>query len=235
MSYSRSIAPVATPNSDMLTSMMAGIGMNVAARPNLDANIEDTLYFASLEGMDHDDLRTLALVTQWLSVHLRRLNADRMVRLISACPSERARIYWKAVAVWQTKDRRLTRLLSIYRGPQIDLLPSGTDFQIKRRGEDLRFRGGPLRVPAGTLREREEDILRPEELAVRHPVYRWRILAGPTYRADMLAHLERNPHVSTSELARLAYGSFATAHEAKRDWITLAATPFISWTSFGGS
>ncbi|RJO68776.1 MAG: hypothetical protein C4523_06870 [Myxococcales bacterium] len=200
--------------------------MNVAAKPDVDANIEDTLYFASIEGMDRDDLRTLSLVTQWLSVHLRRLNADRMVRLISACPSERVRIYWKAVAVWQAKDRRLARLLSVYRGPQIDLLPSGTDFLIRRRGEDPRFMGGPLRVPAGTLREREADILRPEELVARHPVYRWRILVGPTYRADMLAFLERNPALSASELARLAYGSFATAHEVKRDWSTFA-TPCV--------
>ena len=66
------------------------------------------------------------------------------------------------------------------------------------------------------LRERESDILSPQELASRHPAYRWRILVGPTYRADMLAHLENNPGLSASELARLAYGSFATAHEVKR-------------------
>lgn len=221
MSYSRRIAPTAAPDPETLSSMMAGIGMNIAATPDRNANIEDTLYFASIEGMDHDDLRTLSLATQWLSVHLRRINADRMIRLISACPSERVRCYWKAVAVWQPKDRRLARLLKTYRGSRIDLLPSGTDFQIGRRGEDLRFADGPLRVSAGTLREREADILSPEELAARHSVYRWRILVGPSYRADMLAFLERNPALSTSDLARLAYGSFATAHEVKRDWSML--------------
>ena len=221
MSYNRRITPACTPDPETLSSMMAGIGMNIAANPDRYANIEDTLYFTSIEGMDHDDLRTLSLVTQWLSVHLRRINADRMIHLISACPSERVRCYWKAVAVWQAKDRRLARLQFVYRGSRVDLLPAGTDFQISRRGQDLRFANGPLRTPAGMLRERAADILSPEELAARHPVYRWRILVGPSYRADMLAFLERNPALSTSQLARLAYGSFATAHDVKRDWNTL--------------
>ncbi|HQL56756.1 MAG: hypothetical protein ACOX51_12010 [Myxococcota bacterium] len=227
MSYSRSIAPSAVPDPETLSSMMAGIGMNVATTPDWNANIEDTLYFASIEGMEHYDLRTLSLVTQWLSVHLRRVNADRIIRVVSACPFERVRSYWKAVAVWQSKDRRLVRLLDTYRGSRIDLLPSGTDFQISRRGEDTRFVNGPLRVPVGTLRERESDILSPQELASRHPAYRWRILVGPTYRADMLAHLENNPGLSASELARLAYGSFATAHEVKRDWSVLSMTQSV--------
>ena len=36
---------------------------------------------------------------------------------------------------------------------------SGTEFQIKRRGEDERFLGSKLRVPKGTLRDRLEDVL----------------------------------------------------------------------------
>ena len=62
----------------------------------------------------------------------------------------------------------------------------------------------------------------PEELARRHRVYHYRVLVGPTYRADMWAALERNPSLSSSDLARSAYGSFATAWRVKHDFALLA-------------
>jgi hypothetical protein len=101
--------------------------------------------------------------------------------------------------------------------PRADLLRTGTDFQISRRGEDQRFRNGPLRVPAGVLRDRPADILGPQALAKRHDTYRYRVLIGPTYRADMWALLDREPSLSASELARKADGSFSTAWQVKHD------------------
>jgi hypothetical protein len=41
---------------------MVGIGMNFAAAAAHDPNIEDTLLFASLEAMERDDLRVLAVL-----------------------------------------------------------------------------------------------------------------------------------------------------------------------------
>jgi hypothetical protein len=40
------------------------------------------------------------------------------------------------------------------------------------------------------LRDRPADILDPQALAKRHDTYRYRVLMGPTYRADMWALLE---------------------------------------------
>ena len=76
-------------------------------------------------------------------------------------------------------------------------------------------------MPAGILRDRKEDVLSPIELARRHGAYRRRILLGPSYRADMWAELDRDPGLSVAELARLSYGSFATAWHVKRDWEVL--------------
>jgi len=225
MSFSRLLMPATHPTETELTEMLAGIGMNVAARAKDDANIEDTLYYASLDGLVRDDLRALSLVTQWLDVHIRRVNAVRIVRLIALTDVDRMRAYWSAIAHWHIKDRRFSRLLSLYKGPTLDLLSSGTEFHIRRRGEDPRFKGSMLRVPNEVLRVRDSDVLSPMELARRHRAYRWRIIAGPTYRADMLALLETDPTLSVAELARKTYGSFATAHEVKRDWETLRNSP----------
>lgn len=113
------------------------------------------------------------------------MNADRLVRLVGAHPSERVRAYWSAIATWLKKDRRLARLGGAYDGAPIELLPTGTEFQVKRRGEDERFTGSKLRVPKGTLRDRHEDVLPPEVLVRRHAGYRNRVLMGPSFRADV--------------------------------------------------
>jgi len=73
-------------------------------------------------------------------------------------------------------------------------------------------------VPGGILRDRKGDVLTPTELARIHGGYGRRILLGPSYRADMWAELDREPGLSAAELARRAYGSFATAWRVKRDW-----------------
>jgi hypothetical protein len=100
-------------------------------------------------------------------------------------------------------------------------LESGTEFLIKRKGEDARFEGTCLRVPNETLRHRPSDILSPEELAKIHDAYRQRIMIGPSYRADMWAELERVGEIPASQLARKAFGSFATAWQVLRDWSIL--------------
>jgi hypothetical protein len=152
MAFSRSISPEPIPAPDQLTARMVGIGMNFAANAEADADIEGTLLHASVLGMDGGDLRVLAVMTTWLGVHHTHVNADRLVRLVGAHPSERVRAYWAAVATWLKKDRRLARLAGEYEDAPIELLPTGTAFQLQRRGEDERFTGSKLRVPKGTLR-----------------------------------------------------------------------------------
>ena len=143
------------------------------------------------------------------------------MRCVSEHPSQRVRAYWSAVATWLGKDRRLARLRKLYDGGTVDLLPVGTDFQITRRGEDERFSGSVLRVPAGTLRDREADVLTPAELARRHAGYRNRVRLGPTWRADVWTVLERAPHAPVAEIAKRAGCSFATAWQVVRDFSLL--------------
>ena len=220
MAFSRAKA---TPlEGDSLTSAMVGIGMNFAAKAAAQPNIENTLFFASIAAMEHDDLRVLAILVTWFGVNASWVNADRLIKLVGTRKSPRVRALWSALACWQERDRRFARLICLYRGPTMDLLTVGTDFQIRRHGEDPRFAGSVLRVPANILRDRAADVLTPTELARRHRAFRRRVMMGPGYRADMWAALEAEPRLSAADLARRTYGSFATAWNVRRAFATLA-------------
>jgi hypothetical protein len=218
MVFSRKLAPEQVPGHDALTSAMAGIGMGFATSAALEPNIEDTIFFASAEAMDASDLRVIAMLMGWFGVHHAWVNADRLTKLVSTRASERASALWSALASWQGSDRRYARLAGRYRGPRLDLLAAGTEFQIRRHGEDPRFEGSCLRVPANLLRDRAGDIAPPEQLARQHRTYRYRVMMGTSYRADCWAALESEPGLSPSELARRTYAAFATAWHAKRDF-----------------
>jgi len=223
MTFSRSNCPEPTPAPDELTARMVGIGMNFAAKAEGNADIESTLLHASVLGMVDGDLRVLAVLTTWLGVHHTHVNADRLVRLVVTHPSERVRAYWAAAATWLKKDRRLARLAGAYKGAPLELLPTGTEFQLKRRGEDERFTRSKLRVPKGTLRDRHEDVLSPEVLVRGHAGYRNRVLMGPSFRADVWTALEHAPELSIADAARKASCSFATAWQAAQDYRLLRA------------
>ncbi len=223
MPFSRTLVPAASLGPAALTSAMVGIGMRFAAEPAPDPNIEDTLLFASLEAMENQDLRVLAILVTWLGVHAPWVNADRLTKIAAAQESARVRALWSALARWQGRDRRFARLARIYTSGRLDLLAVGTDFQVKRHGEDPRFAGSALRVPANVLRDRAADVDAPAELARHHHAYRCRVTIGPTYRADMWAALEDDPTLSAAALARKTYGSFATAWHVRRDFAVLAA------------
>lgn len=220
MAFKRVLAPDGFATGPELTRHLVGIGFNFGGQ-GYPANIEDTLVAASIEGLERDDLRVLSVLVDWLDVHLERVNADRLQRLVPEVSTKRVQAFWSAVATWKRNDARF-RAFRNSNGPLVELLRVGNAFQLARRGEDERFAGTRLKVPAGVLRHREGDVLSPGALAKRHPAYRERIRTGPSYRADAWAVLEREPTLSAAELARRIYSSFAAAWEARRDFVLLA-------------
>jgi hypothetical protein len=218
MGYSRLIFPVEVPSGQVLTANMAGIGMHFHAEANREANIEDTIFYASVDGTEQGDLRTLSVLMRWLAGHSRWVIADRLIRLVSASESPRVQAFWSAVAHWKKSDWRFVRLAKLYQGPRLDLLETGTDFLIQRHGEGEKFKDSPLRVPASVLRDREMDVAPIEATQKHHRALHYRVVMGPCFRADMWAVLDHEPAISASELARRTYGSFATAWQVKKDW-----------------
>ena len=223
MAFERVVRPERWTTGDELTGALVGIGCNLAAAPLSEPNFEDTLLSASIEGMDRHDLRVLDLLVTWLEVHHAHVNADRLIRAASTLESDRAKAFWAAVGRWLEADRRFARLVGIYTGPRVDGLPGRSTYSLQQKGEDPDFLDTPIRIPDGTLPCRRSDVLPPTELARRHRAYHYRVLMGPSYRADMWAALERTPDLSCAELARATYGSFATAWQVKADWELLAA------------
>jgi hypothetical protein len=189
MSPSRTIAP----GHDELTAAMVGIGMRFAAPGAVSPNIEDTIFFASEEGMDRDDLRTLALLVTWFGVHSAWVNASRLTRLVKTRGSARVQAFWSALAGWQSKDIRFSRLKALAARERISVPSSASIFLVRRHGEDLRFKGSPIRVAANVLRDRPEDVLSPAELARIHRVYRNRMqnLSSKASRSPRRRNIQR--------------------------------------------
>lgn len=225
MTFSRALLPLEPEGNKALTSDMVAIGMNFAARSAGQPNIEDTLFFASHEAMENQDLRVLSIFVTWFGIHAAWVNADRLTKLVDLTSSLRVRALWSALCFWQKKDHRFARLTRSYSGPRLDVTQEGTEFQIKRFGEDPRFQGSGIRVAANLFRDRPTDVLSPAELALRHRAYRWRVVMGPSYRADMWAALEQDRTLSAAELARKTYGSFATAWRVRRDFGLVGKLP----------
>lgn len=142
MGYKREIQPRMLPTGEDLTRALVGIGMLFTGAAASDPNLEDTLLAASVEGLEREDLRVLAVLVTWLEIHHPWLNADRLVDLAGACPGDRVKAFWCAMGRFLAKDRRLGKLAWLYQGPRLDLLGTGTEFHLRRSGEDPRFQGG---------------------------------------------------------------------------------------------
>ena len=218
MAHSRAIAPALAPSTDALTADMVGIGMLVGGDGSRDPNIEDTLLFASVDGMERGRparaggaghlVRRPLRARERRSAHPARGAAGveagpRLLERAGALASRRPPLRAAGAQLPGTAGRS---------ADDRDRLPGRT----ARRGPALRR--VELRAPANVLRDRPADVLTPAELAKRHSAYRWRLVIGPTYRADMWAALEREPGLSAAALARATYGSFASAWQARRDF-----------------
>lgn len=234
--YKRNLSPATTFDHDALTRAMVGIGMNFAADPLKDQNIEDTLLAASQAALRDNDLRTLSVLMTWLHVHHRVVIVERLTKLVVAVADLKLRAFWCSVARSLQSDKRFAKLAQIFdEAVRVELLPVGTEFQVRRHGIDPRFAQGPLVVPAGTLRDRLDDVLTPTKAARLHTGYRYRVQMGPSYRADMWAALDTDARLHAAALARKTYGSYATAHDARRDWQTLHDAATSSTTSRSSS
>ncbi len=218
MSFRRHLSPSSFPSGDELTQKMIGLGFRFAGEPSYNANIEDVLLAASLEGLQHD-LRVLSLLVDWIDIHYQYINADRLIQLIKKnlrLQPPLFRFFWSALAQ-RLPDTRFLKLKKLAPKTRINFPEKQTDFLISRNGEDPRFQKTCLRIPNKFLRHRPEDILSPGELAKIHLAYRFRVLLGPTYRADMWATLAQTPNMTTADLARTCYGSYPTAYLIKHN------------------
>ncbi len=221
MSFKRENLPSQFATKDELSKDMAAIGFLITAEGSENPNIENTLIAASIEGLQ-GDLRTLSLLVNWLEIHHAAINADRLTKMIRSLQKDKILVcFWSATAKNILTDPRFMKLRRLYKGKQLDLLDVGMDFQVGRHGEDPRFKGSCLRAPGNVLRNRPRDILEPSRLAKINSNYRYRIIIGPSYKADQWALLEKFSELTPSKLAKLSYSSFGSAWATKKNFETL--------------
>jgi hypothetical protein len=192
-----------------LTRKLKGIGFRFSGEMDTNENIEDCLISACIEGMN-GDFRVLSLLTDWIFIHFKIINADRLFRALLELNNKNVKCYFVAILKNFKKEFAEKKFSVLYKGSKITL---GDEFLLIRNGEDARFKNTKLSVPNKLLRSRPDDILEIKELAKLHNDYFYRALIGPSYRADMISKLISNPKITAAELARSTYGSFATAWE----------------------
>lgn len=207
------------------------IGTNFSAdERRMDADIEETLISASIEGINKDDHRVRGILVDWISIHHLRINVDRLTRMVKSLTDDEfvyVRIFWCANAQrLQGSDPRFKRLAQIYKGPRVDFVDRNlrpgqratTDMFIQMKGLDERFEGTCIRVPKNAFFHRPHQIFEAEEIAKYHMAFRYRVMFGASYRADIWALLRRNPALSAYRLSKLAGCSTTTALRVKNDY-----------------
>ena len=143
------------PTASELTARMVGIGMLFVAKPAERPQIEKTLLLASEAAMVDDDFRVLDVLVNWLGVHCRYVNADRLFRIVKPHESVRVQAFWAAMAQRHATDHRLSRFAKLHTGDRIDVLSTrATEFQVGRHGEHERFSPTWLHVGAGGMARR---------------------------------------------------------------------------------
>ena len=213
-----------------LDSSLRSIGFNVFChRKSRDSNIEATLISASIETIHNKDTRLGGLLVDWITIHSSRINADKLTKFVGQMDDYKykfIKIFWCANAQrLAAKDQRFKRLSQIYKGKRINLadyLTSNkrkpTKLLITLKGEDERFKNTCIQLPKGYFSERPNQILPSSIIAESHLPYRYRLMMGASYRADVWALIKRNSGISAYALAKKAYCSYRTAYITKKDY-----------------
>ena len=210
---------------------LRAIGFNLGGRKkSIDPNIEASIISASIEAINNKDNRIGELLVDWITLHYLRVNVDRLTKFVfslSDSDYKFVKIFWCANAQRLfIKDQRIKRLSELYKGRRINFAdrfvkkgePKVTKMLIEMKGEDERFKRTCIRVPKGYLSERPHQIFPVFVIAKNHLPYRYRVMMGSSYRADLWALLDSDPNISAYALGKKVHCSYRAAYIAKKDY-----------------
>ena len=214
-----------------LDSDLKAIGFNInSKKKSINPNIESAVISASIEAVNNKDNRIGGLLVDWITIHYLRVNVDRLTKFVfslSDLDYKSVKIFWCANAQrLVVKDQRFKRLSELYKGKRVDFadrfLKKGqrkvTKTIIEIKGADERFKRTCIRVPKGYFSERPYQIFPVSVIAKNHLPYRYRVMMGASYRADLWALLDSNPGISAYALGKKAHCSYRSAYIAKKDY-----------------
>ncbi|MDE0151026.1 MAG: hypothetical protein OXK80_00820 [Bdellovibrionales bacterium] len=222
-----------------LDSDLRAIGFNLSGKKkSIDPNIEFVIISASIEAVNNKDNRIGGLLVDWITVHYLRINVDRLTKFISSLSDKEykfVKIFWCANAQRLfVKDQRFKRLSKLYNGRRVNFADrfikkeqqKVTKMLIEIKGEDERFKKTCIRVSKGYFSERPQQIFPVSIIAKNHLPYRYRVMMGPSYRADLWALLDSHPNISAYALGKKAHCSYRSAYIAKKDYELLKGRKF---------
>ena len=214
-----------------LDSDLRAIGFNLSGKKkSINPNIESVIISASIEAVNKKDNRMAGLLVDWITTHYLRINVDRLTKFVFSLKEpdyKFVKIFWCANAQRIfNKDQRFKRLSNLYKGRRINFadrfIKKGqkkvTKMLIEIKGEDERFKRTCIRVPKGYFSERPHQIFSVSVVAKNHLHYRYRVMIGASYRADLWALLDTHPNISAYSLGKKAHCSYRTAYMVKKDY-----------------
>jgi hypothetical protein len=115
MSFKRSFCLERYYQGDQLTKKLIGIGFKIGGDPELNPNIEDTIISAAIEGV-LGDFRTLSLLTDWITIHHKIINIDRLSIALKELKNPKVNAYFSAIFSHLKDIKRYKKIINIYKG-----------------------------------------------------------------------------------------------------------------------
>lgn len=164
-----------------------------------------------------EDGRLFSLALSWIKVHGAYVIVEKL-RKLSRRKAESSTLWLPALAAYAVQCRlpKWRALLRKLPEPRYFYPPEVSDGAIAMKGAIPWLESLNFRVPEGSLRIRESDVLSPEQLAAIHRQYRNRYLYGPSWRADIVTAIEEGAR-SPTEVAKRVGCSYEPAHRVFRE------------------
>lgn len=211
---------------DSLATLGLRLGSGGALRPpeQFQVDIERTLLDALLEAPA--DRRLASVLFTWVKVHGNYVIVEKLRKLARQEPwSSHGNLIWlSALARWAVE-------CGYHKWKKLIEPPARTAYLFDEQVSEsaIRMRGAipwlleaGFRVPEGSLRIRESDVMSPEQLAAVNVQYRNRYRYGPSWRADIITAIESGLD-SPAAIVRRTGCSYEPAHRVLREWAIASA------------
>lgn len=163
--------------------------------------------------------RMSSLLLSWVRVHGDKVIVEKLAKLASVFePSP-----WLSVVAYFGVHSGHVRWRLLAKPVKQKVFPFGAETEelVKIAGvEHWLPKGSALKIPKGSFRIREEDVLSPRELASRNLQYRARLIHGASWRADVLWAIEAGSK-TVNEIMEKVGCSYEPAYRILKDYRTV--------------
>ncbi len=189
------------------------------ASEDLEVDIERTLLNAIAE--IPADRRLVSLLFTWVKVHGAYVIVEKLRKLAGPArhDPESSTIWLSALAAFARENgvNKWNKLVVRPSKPVLLYPAEITESAIALKGAIPWLEAIGFRVPAGSLRIREADVLTPVQLVRQNRQYRNRYLYGPSWRADIITAIEQGCSRPAAIVRRVGC-SYEPAHRVAKEY-----------------